>query len=258
MKTTPVASASQLGSRAWKAALATWPTLLAILFVIYALNEAQYHLMPLLAFVLSLVAIFFHMGRTRGALTYLRGGEITFSHIGSMFPYWKQVICYTLWEGLFVFLWMLPGLFLLGMGFLMIYSATGDATITMSVAAASGTAIAGIVILTIGLVLLLVLLFRTSLNYLLAGCCIIDDPHMGGLAALEKSKQLMRGHRWRYVCMSFPFVLMFIVVASIQVSFAQEMISSAGHALFSLLNIIPQLLSTYLIPVLYQELNDRA
>ncbi|MBQ2954577.1 MAG: DUF975 family protein [Clostridia bacterium] len=247
-------SASDLRRRAWKATLATWPTLLGILFVIFALGEVQYHLMPLLALLLSVVTMFFQMGLTRGALTHLRGGEISFDHIGSMFPYWKQVICFYLWEGLFAFLWMLPGLLLVFMGALMCYSASGDPTLSMTAAAASGTMTAGTVIYLIGMVLMLVLLLRAALNYLLAGCCIIDNPHMGGAAALEKSKQLMRGHRWRFVCMSFPALLVIVAVAAVQVIFSDGMISTAHHALLSLLSIIPQLLCAYLVPVLYEEL----
>lgn len=246
MKTNFVATVSDLRNRAWKAALATWPTMLAMSFILWAVNELQYHLMPLLALILSLVTLLLQAGLTRGALTHLRGGEIDVSHIGSMFPYWKQVICFRLWEGLFMLLWMLPGLFLTMVGFGIVEFAGGGAGTT-----------AGWVIAGSGLVLMFVLLFRAALNYLLASCCIIDTPSMGGVAALEKSKQLMRGHRWRYVCMSFPFLLVIIAVLSIQITCSRGMISTAHHALLSLLSIIPQILFAYIVPVLYQELNDR-
>ncbi len=248
-------SASELRSRAWDAMTATWPTVLSITGVIsltsYAATSIASALPGFLGVLLTLIVPLLlavpQMGLVRGSLDFLRGGIFTFQHIQSMFPYAKQMICFTLWHELFIFLWSLPGLFFTAIGAGLAFAATDK-----------GTAIAALVFLIIGLVLTVVLLVRALLNYALNICFIVDHPNMGGAAAIGKSKEMMRGHRWLYVRMFFPVLLMAAVISVIAALMAPRMDVQILSLLISLLSIAPEIMAQYIAPVLYEELNRLA
>ena len=246
-------SASDLRGRAWNAMTETWTTVLAITFVINLVSlivgEITGMLPPLVGSILSLavsiVLIVPQMGLVRGALDHLRRGAFTFEHISSMFPYWKQMICYSLWEGLFVFLWMLPGMILTFIGSGILISAQ-DGTAPVAL---------GGIIVCIGMCLTFVLVIRAAFNYSLGACCIVDNPTMGGCAALEKSKQLMRGHRWLFFKMGLPIFLMSVLIAAIAGVLMNKLDPTLLSIITSILTIAPQIMSMYLAPVLYEEVN---
>lgn len=245
-------SASDLRGRAWNAMTETWTTVLAITFVInlvsLIVNEIIGLLPPLVGSILSIavsiVLIVPQMGLVRGALDHLRRGAFTFEHISSMFPYAKQMICYSLWEGLFAFLWMLPGLILSFIGNGVSLSAHDK-----------GSALLGMVITLIGILLMFVLVIRAAFNYALGACCIVDNPNMGGCAALEKSKRLMRNHRWLFFKMGLPVFLMIVLIVAIAGVLMNKMDPNLLSIITSILTIAPQIMSMYLAPVLYEEVN---
>lgn len=245
-------SASDLRGRAWNAMTETWTTVLAITFVISLatlITDLIIDMLPplvgsILSLAVSIAIIVPQMGLVRGALDHLRRGAFTFEHITSMFPYAKQMICYSLWESLFAFLWMLPGLILSSIGFSISYSARDESS-----------ALLGLVIILIGFCLMFVLLIRAAFNYALGACCIVDNPNMGGCAALEKSKQLMRGHRWLFFKMGLPVFLMIVLIAAITGVLAGKMNETLLSIIISLLTIAPEVMAMYLAPVLYEEVN---
>lgn len=276
MKTNFVASASELRNRAWNAMSATWGTVVFITFIISIASMAASYLLAYLPLpgLLNLFASFAvfmaittaQLGLTCGALTYLRRGYIEPDHVKSMFPYWQQVVRYVLWEGLFVFLWMLPGLVLSSVGLSMLITSLpetehyriGTSTLLGTFGNLQTINITGLVVFLLGILLMFVLLARAELNFLLGGCCLIDHPHMGSRAALKKSKQLMRGHRWRYILMYIPVLLMDVLIAALDYFLSRSMNMTLVTLIISILSIAPDVMALYLVPVLYQELNDRA
>lgn len=249
-------SASDLRGRAWNAMTETWTTVLSITFVISLatlIADLIIDMLPplvgsILSLVVNIVLIVPQMGLVRGALDHLRRGAFTFEHITSMFPYWKQMICYSLWETLFVFLWMLPGIILTFIGSGILISAQ-DGTAPVAL---------GGIIVCIGMCLTFVLVIRAFFNYTLGACCIVDNPNMGGCAALEKSKQLMRGHRWLFFKMGLPVFLMIVLIVAIAGVLMNRMDTNLLSLITSILSIAPQIMSMYLAPVLYKEVNHIA
>lgn len=245
-------SASDLRGRAWNAMTETWSTILAITFVINLatlIADLVIGLLPplvgsILSLAVSIAVIVPQMGLVRGALDHLRRGAFTFEHISSMFPYWKQMICYSLWEALFVFLWMLPGMILSSIGFSISYFTRDESS-----------ALLGLVIMLIGFCLMFVLVIRAAFNYALGACCIVDNPGMGGCAALEKSKQLMRGRRWLFFKMGLPVFLMIALIVAIAGVLMNRMDTNLLSIITSVLTIAPQIMSMYLGPVLYEEVS---
>lgn len=244
-------SSAELRRRAFRASRATWPTLMLLYAVVYVLRDVSSLLTGyiggivggLLNIVISLFIGVLSIGIVSGTLNYLRQGSITVRHLGSMLPFTKEVICYSLWEALFTFLWMLPGLGLsfIGIGFI---SAPNGAGVDM----------AGRIILGISILLILVLVTRASLNYTLSACCIADDPWTGGIEALERSKDMMKGNRWRYIRMSLPVILMGIVAVVITSVLEPYVKGFVLSLISSALMLIPGIMEAYIVPVLYEEL----
>lgn len=275
MKTNFVASASDLRNRAWNAMSATWGTVVTITFITSIASMAASYLLACLPLpgllglfastAVSMAVTIAHLGLTCGALTYLRRGYIGVDHVKSMFPYWQQVVLYILWEGLFVFLWMLPGLALSSVGLGMLIPSLpetehyriGASTLLSAFDNLQTINITGLIVFILGILLMLVLLARAGLNYLLGGCCLIDHPHMGGRAALKRSGQLMRGHRWRYILMYLPVLLMDVLITAIDHFLSLSMNATLVTIIISILSIAPDVMAVYLVPVLYQELSDR-
>lgn len=250
MTETRIASARELHSRAWHATVATWPTILAITCIISLTNYVATEILTLIPVVGGLLLIAFGllmtvptMGLVNGTLDYLRRGSITVGHVTSMFSFIPEVICYRLWEGLFTFLWMLPGLVLYFFG-----------VAFYTIEAEVGLTILASVLLLGSLILMLALGLYAGLNYAMSACLMVDQPTMGGVEALRRSKQMMRGNRWRYVKMTLPLILIMTVILFIRFLTRNMMLSAVESFLISSLNIIPGVLGQYLAPVLYEEL----
>ncbi len=45
-----------------------------------------------------------------------------------------------------------------------------------------------------------------SLRYVMAYYLLIDDPSLGPLEAIRKSKALMKGYKWKYFCLNLRFI----------------------------------------------------
>ena len=43
-------------------------------------------------------------------------------------------------------------------------------------------------------------------RYALAPYLMAEDPEMGAMEAIEKSKELMKGNKWRLFCLQFSFI----------------------------------------------------
>ncbi|MBQ7849542.1 MAG: DUF975 family protein [Clostridia bacterium] len=223
----------------------TWPTLLALTLVISLISffAGLFSGIPLFSLVVSLLLSIPTMGILKGKLAHLRGTPLQFDCFSGMFPHWTKVICYELWVMLFTFLWMLPGLlpaFIGGvMGGVGLRDGSGDVSV------------AGVLIALVGLVLMLVLLFRMTLNYMVSSCLLVDNPDMGGLVTLEKSKDMMRGNRWRFVKMNLPIFLMQLVLILLVVLLGDTWFASL---LYSVVSTAIAVLMAFFQPVFYRDL----
>ena len=69
----------------------------------------------------------------------------------------------------------------------------------------------GLYLLQVLLVLLYALLLIVpgiiaAISYSLAFYIMVEDPNIGAMEALEKSKKMMYGYKWKYVCLCFRFL----------------------------------------------------
>lgn len=236
----------ELRRRAWQALKATWPTLLTLNLVINLISylAGQLSDSPLLSLIASLLLSIPTMGILKGQLEHLRGTPLPSDCFASMFPNWTKVLCYELWSMLFIFLWMLPGMLVSLIGGLM-----GGAAIVDGPNA--DVSIAGLVVLLIGIVLMLALLLRAVLNYSVSGCLLVDNPEMGGLVALAKSKALMHGNRWRFVKLNLPIFLLNIGLTALIDLMGDGWFTSL---LSSLVSTAIAVLMAYYQPVFYRDL----
>lgn len=245
---TPTAT-SNLRRMAFAALEKTWPILLTLNLVISMISflTGQIIAIPFISLIVSLLLSISTMGMMKGMLEHLRGTPLQYDCIASMFPHWTKVLCYELWLILFIFLWMLPGLLtvLVGYFMLMVAGVGGD----------KGTGIAALVFMGGGIVLMLALLTRTVLNYMMAGCQLVDNPDMGGLVALAKSKEMMRGHRWRFVKMNLPYFLLQIAIMTVFGILTNHLGDKWYVSLLtSLLSTAMSVLIAYFAPVFYRDL----
>lgn len=183
-------------------------------------------------------------GLLRGQLEQLRGGRLHYSHLKSMLPNAKEVICLELLWTLFIFLWMLPGfgLLMFGAGFF----AAANTLPAMGVV--------GTVFHYIGVLVLFVLPMLAGLNYSLAHCLICDNPYMGGMAALAQSKSMMRGHRLRYIIATLP--VQFVALGSISFIVYRFLTLQSVEAVVNISALVAFILSflwQYIVPVLYED-----
>lgn len=234
----------ELRRKAFSALEATWPTLLALTLAINLISylAGQLSGIPLLSLLASLLLSIPTMGVLKGKMAYLRGTPLQFDCFSSMFPHWTKVICYELWVMLFTFLWMLPGVIMTFLGFAMV---------ALAVDGSAGAGIAALIFMYGGLVLMLVLLFRAVLNYMVSSCLLVDDPDMGGLVTLEKSKAMMRGNRWRFVKMNLPIFLLSLVLVLLVGLLGDTWFASL---LSTLVSTAIALLLSYFQPVFYRDL----
>lgn len=239
-------TARELRRKAFDALQTTWPVLLTLHLTISAVSwlAGQLSGIPLISTIVTFLLCIPNLGILNGTLNHLRGKLLDYSCITSMFPCWTKVICYELWSMLFLFLWMLPGIILSFIGFSMgVFAA--DASVNT----------AGALVLFAGIAALFVLLIRASLNYMMASCLIVDTPDMGGIAALEKSKSMMKGNRWRFIRMGLPVFLVYTVIVIIvsALTNAQEP-TLLSTLLSSLLTTGYALAISFFQPVFYRDL----
>lgn len=236
---------SDLRRKAFAAAQATWPTLLALNLVISLISylAGQLSGIPLLGLIASLLLSIPTMGILMGKMEYLCGAPLQYECFAGMFPHWTKVVCYELWAMLFAFLWMLPGLLVAFLGGVMggvgLLDSSGDVSV------------AGVLIALAGIVLMLVLLTRAMLNYMVSPCLLVDNPDMGGLATLEKSKAMMRGNRWRFVKMNLPIFLMQLVLILLVGLLGDTWFASL---LSSVVSAAMAVVMAYFQPVFYRDL----
>ena len=243
-----ITPAAILRARAWEALKVTWPTVLAgsalINLVSFVLNQV-FGVIPVIgAFLAILVTALLMvpmMGLTKGVLDYYRGQTMTFDCVKSMFPHWQKVCMLYLWTMLCLVGWMLAGV---GVGVVL-------SLICALLDSSGGMSMIGV---AVGMIVMIVLIIRASLNYSMAQCILIDDPSTGARDALKKSKAMIRGYRWHYVKVSLPvFIILFAAIFVIGALTAALPVWLAS-LISSVMAIFTGMFSYYFMPVMYEEL----
>lgn len=90
-----------------------------------------------------------------------------------------------------------------------LFSASAPANITadtISEFAGNGKYIVYVLVILVGFFLLLIPAIIASLSYALVPFLLADEPNVGGIKVLRKSKQMMNGYKWKYFLLGLSFI----------------------------------------------------
>ena len=243
-----IAPSAELRNRAWNAMSATWSTVLSVTcaislasYVAGMITGAIPGIGSLLSLVVTVLLSVPTMGLVSGMMGYLRGRFITCDCIQSMFPYWKQVVIFTVWLVLCLMGWMM-----IGFGISMVGGFVGTLL--------DGTGTVSMIVALIGIIVMFVLLIRALLDYSVAQCIFVDNPNGGARNALRKSKEMMRGYRWHYVKVQFPVYIVMLVIGLITTLLSNVLPTLVVTLISTVLAIAPNVMMRYFEPVMYEEL----
>ena len=250
-----ITHSANLRARAWEAMKGTWPTVLALSYVINLVSSEMNQLViglpepvsMILSFVITAAMMVPMLGVTKGMLGYFRGKPLGSDCVKGMLPYAWKVICFYFWELLCIMGWTALGMIPMIIAIPMLpFEMWSQGSETM--------ANIGVLLMLAGLVLMLVLAFRAMLNYSMANCILVDDPDVGARNALRKSKAMIRGYRWHYVKVGLPMLLVILAAVFIVGMLAAVLPGWLGTLLSAAVTAVSGMMSHYFLPVMYEEL----
>lgn len=133
------------------------------------------------------------LGLFNGLLKLIRGQEASVSAVFSRLGSCLKGFLLSLYIGLRVWLWTLPGLAVTTLGF--------------TIGAEFGT-----VVSFAGIVLIYVLAIPAAFRYCMSLPALADQPSLGVLGAFNRSKELMDGRKWQYFKLIFLYALIVVGV----------------------------------------------
>ncbi|MBQ3156803.1 MAG: DUF975 family protein [Clostridia bacterium] len=192
-----------------------------------------------LMLVITLVGSGLGMGLYAAMIDLCRGDEtVTVGRIFSRMKYCLKAFGLSLWIGLKVFLWMLPGYIAM---FVMIFATAGS----------DEPAVSGMLAL-LGMILIFALVIPAAYRYMLSTYLMADEPGRGIRESVNLSKQLMKGHKWQAFKLIVPVFLVMLgltLLASLVLTLITALVVSisetAGAIITVVLMIFPALVSLY-------------
>ncbi len=165
----------------------------------------------------SLLTSGLNLGYYYNHIILCRGGNPMvsgiFSRLDIFFKAWLQ----TLWVGLKVIAWALPGYGVMILGALIGGMAQSEALLTLAMFG--------------GMALLFALMIPAALRYSLATWVMADRPEVGVKESVNISKQLMEGRKWQYFKLTIPYILVMYGVlfgGSLAVGLLAGLLGEAG------------------------------
>ena len=154
----------------------------------------------------------FHLTLTDGEKPSI---SMLFSYFGRAF--WRAVGMNIL-RDLILFAFQLPALIVFGTGFgMMGYGFLSILSSTEGLSAVENAEMLtvfgqGATLLLIAM-LLLFLTLPIALRYVMANYVLAENPEVGALGALRESRRMMKGNKWRYICLQLSFIGWHILAA---------------------------------------------
>lgn len=133
------------------------------------------------------------LGLYSGLLNLIRGQEAGVSAVFSRLGSCLKGFLLSLYIGLRVWLWMLPGL--------------GVSTLGIIIGSSFGTFVS-----LVGVLLIYVLVIPAAFRYCMALPALADKPELGVLAAFQMSKEIMNGRKWQCFKLIFLYALALVGV----------------------------------------------
>lgn len=217
MTTTPITN-TDLRKRARDVVSLHWGQMLGMLLIIFAITFAV--TLVLEAFILTIAAanepLYAGLSLVSSIVTSAFTSALTLGHLAAMMRLeddlpirvtdvfslmhkWLPAWGLGLWIGLKTFLWMLPGIAVIVIGF---------------IAAVNSPAATSLVAI-IGYIVMIVPAIRAMYSYTMATYIMADNPDVGVFNAVNQSKAMMTGRRWELFKLLVPYLL--IILAAILV-----------------------------------------
>lgn len=194
----------------------------------YALAGGNTMLVVFLNILVALFTMVVSFGFAAWALRRSRGEEAGYGTLLTGFSMAGRVIGLNLFIVLFSALWclavMIPAAIVIGV---VVALVTGIGT------SAAATA-AGVILAVAVYIAALVLLVAIILRYSMATYALLDNPDAGIRAAVNRSKELMRGRRWFYFVMHLSFIGWYLLIGLLSgaaVGIAALVTGAAGIAM---------------------------
>ena len=209
--------------------------------------------------IMSLVLLVVINGLTLGfvnaRIKMARGELVPISTLFSRMRNGFGGIGLSIWVGLKTFLWMLPGLAVMGV------SAVGLILLTRNTAAYFDESsmivfavIAGI-LSSVGAIMMIVMVIRAVFNYAMSTYVYADKPENGVFSAVEQSKWMMHESKMQYFRLQWPFMFVaFGILLVLAVFFAlgyaiHEVVGAIFLVIASILYIVAMVYISYLSSV---------
>ncbi|WP_169515398.1 DUF975 family protein [Anaerovorax odorimutans] len=126
-----------------------------------------------------------------------RGSETIPSQVFSGFEQFGRAFSIYILTGLFILLWAIPSIILFIIGIISIAGAMLGQSVGGGIFA---------IICFIAALIALILPIRASFQYSQSFFLAIDNPDMGALEVINKSKVLMDGNKWKLFCLKLSFI----------------------------------------------------
>ncbi len=161
-----------------------------------------------LILVMAVVSGGLSLGFTSALLDLCRGAEtVSVKRVFSRMSQCLKALGLSLWTGLKLLLWALPGYVLLIVG-----------VSAFAVGAASNGAIAeadvGILALLslVGMLLIFAMMIPAYFRYILSTYVLADAPETGIRDCVKQSKAMMKGHKWQCFKLTVPIILLLYAI----------------------------------------------
>lgn len=155
-------------------------------------------LVPYVGGVASLIlAGAFELGGVVFYITFVRGGNCELGMLFAGFKVFGKALGAYLLRALFILLWMLPAYAVL------IAGAIG--MVAMAHRGDEAMMVVLVAVLGVGFMVLMIPAIIAGLSYSQTFYLLADDPLLGPLEAIRRSKEIMRGHRVKLYCLWLRF-----------------------------------------------------
>lgn len=202
---------------------------------------------PILSVMISAVIMVPVLGLTGGVLGYYRGIPVKRDCVKSMFPHWQRVCLLYLWTMLCMMGWIMIGAVVTAVGAGLLFGG-GAAAVSDS---RQGF---GVLLMSAGILLMLGLTFRATLNYSMSQCILIDAPSTGVRETLRKSRKMIAGYRWHYVRVNLPVFAVVLLAVGVAGWMTTALPNWLASLISSVISVFTGMMGCCFLPAMYDEL----
>ena len=177
------------------------------------------------------------LGLTSALIDLCRGEKITIGQVFSRMKHCLKALGLSLWTGLKIILWALPGYALI-----LAFAVIAASTVIDSTAAVSEETLAFMTILPFAaIIVVLALVVPAALRYMLSTYVLADEPETSIFTCVKDSKALMKGHKWQAFKLAVPTVLimyLMVLLAALVISVVLTLLENISATLTGIVGVV--------------------